>query len=64
MASLNPFKACTFSETKLQLTLDGEPAAGAVIIRTVKWREKAVDTAMADKGGTVQLPAMYESSIT
>lgn len=64
MSSLNPFKACTFSEMKLQLTLDGKPADGAKVIRTVNWKEEIVDTFKADESGTVQLPAMHESSIT
>ncbi|MCW8128693.1 DUF6795 domain-containing protein, partial [Microbulbifer halophilus] len=64
MSSLNPFKACTFSEMKLRLTLDGKPADGAKVTRTVNWKEEVVDTFKADENGTVQLPAMYESSVT
>lgn len=64
MSSLNPLKACTFSEMEISLTLDGEPAGGATVIRTVNWRNEKTDTFTADDAGQVVLPAMYESSIT
>ncbi|WP_346840224.1 DUF6795 domain-containing protein [Microbulbifer sp. SAOS-129_SWC] len=64
MAFLNPFKACTFSEMQLKLTANGEPAAGAKVIRSVNWKEEIVDTFTADDSGRVELPATHESSIT
>lgn len=64
MASMNPFKACTFSEMKIRLTLDGEPVTGAKVTRTVNWKKEIVDTFRSDSSGFVELPAMFESSVT
>lgn len=64
MTSLNPFKACTFSEMKLHLTLDGEPVSDAKVTRTVNWKKEIVDTFSTDNNGEVQLPALHESSVT
>lgn len=64
MSFLNPLKACTFSEMKIQLTLNGEPAAGAKIIRTINWKEEITDTYFTDDSGFIELPAAYGSSFT
>jgi len=64
MTFLNPLKACTFSEMQIRLTLDGKPASGAKIVRSVNWKKEIIDTFTADEGGVVNLPAMYDSSIT
>lgn len=64
MSSFNPLKACTFSEMQISLTLDGEPASGATVIRTVNWKNEMTDTFTADEAGQVSLPAMYQNSIT
>ncbi|WP_193165765.1 DUF6795 domain-containing protein [Microbulbifer hainanensis] len=64
MAFLNSLKACIFSEMKIKLTLDGEPAHGAKVIRSVNWKEEMVDTFTTDESGNVLLPAMYAASVT
>ncbi|WP_152450770.1 DUF6795 domain-containing protein [Microbulbifer sp. THAF38] len=64
MAFLNPLKACTFSEMKIKITLDGSPAAGAKITRSIDWKEEKTDIFTSDKEGNVLLPAEFESSIT
>ncbi|MCX2795567.1 hypothetical protein OQJ68_00600 [Microbulbifer thermotolerans] len=64
MTFLNPLKACTFSEMNIQITLDGEPAKGAEVIRLVKWKKEKIDNFTADEEGRVELPAMFESSTT
>jgi len=64
MAFLNPLKACTFSEMKIKITLNGKPASGAKIIRTVDWKDEQVDFFTSDEGGNIDLPAKFESSFT
>jgi hypothetical protein len=64
MNSLNPFRACTFSQMQLTLTLNTKPVSGAKIIRTVHWKSKKTDTFTSDQHGHVELPATYQSSIT
>ncbi|WP_444929366.1 DUF6795 domain-containing protein [Microbulbifer sp. SSSA002] len=64
MAPFNPFKACIFSEIKIKLTLNGEPAAGAEIIRSIEWKQEWVDTFTADKEGFAILPAKFSNSLT
>ncbi|WP_444923644.1 DUF6795 domain-containing protein [Microbulbifer sp. DLAB2-AF] len=64
MAFLNPLKACTFSEMKIRLTLDGKPAVGAKITRSVDWKDEKIDFFTSDGEGNVKLPAKFESSVT
>ncbi|MDP5210442.1 DUF6795 domain-containing protein [Microbulbifer sp. 2205BS26-8] len=64
MTFSNPLKACTFSEMNLRITLNGQPAAGAKVIRMVDWKTESVDSFMVDDSGKVHLPAKFESSIT
>lgn len=64
MSSFNPLKACIFSDMHINLTLDGKPASGAKVVRTVNWKNEITDTFTADEAGQVDLPAMYQSSIT
>ncbi|MFA0814000.1 DUF6795 domain-containing protein [Microbulbifer epialgicus] len=64
MAFLNPLKACTFSEMKIRLTLNGEPAVGAKVIRTIDWKDEQVDFYTSDEDGNIDLPAKFESSFT
>ncbi|GAA5443482.1 hypothetical protein Misp06_01659 [Microbulbifer sp. NBRC 101763] len=64
MAFLNPLKACTFSEMKIRLTLNGEPAVGAKIIRTIDWKDEQIDLFTSDEDGNVDLPAKFENSFT
>ncbi|WP_444929369.1 DUF6795 domain-containing protein [Microbulbifer sp. SSSA002] len=64
MASFNPFKACTFSEMKIKLTLNGEPASGAEITRSIQWQKEWIDTFTSDEEGIAILPAKFSNSLT
>jgi len=64
MNIFNPFKACTFSQMQLTLTHNNQPASSAEVIRSVNWKNEKVDTFTTDEDGYVELPAMYQSSIT
>ncbi|WP_413664123.1 DUF6795 domain-containing protein [Microbulbifer sp. CNSA002] len=64
MASFNPFKACTFSEMKIKLTLNGEPVSGAKITRSIQWQKEWIDTFTSDEDGVAILPSKFASSLT
>ncbi|WNZ56689.1 hypothetical protein QT397_04810 [Microbulbifer sp. MKSA007] len=64
MASFNPFKACTFSEMKIKLTLNGEPVSGAKITRSIQWQKEWIDTFTSDEDGIAVLPAKFSNSLT
>ncbi|WP_444892611.1 DUF6795 domain-containing protein [Microbulbifer sp. JMSA004] len=64
MASFNPFKACTFSEMKIKLTLNGKPISGAQITRSIQWQKEWVDTFTSDEDGVAVLPAKFSNSLT
>lgn len=64
MSIFDAGKACVFSETKLELTYNGKPAIGANIWRRISWQKEVVDQFQADSEGKIELPAVYQRSIT
>ncbi|MFV8780921.1 DUF6795 domain-containing protein [Microbulbifer sp. SA54] len=64
MSGSNPMRSCTFSEMHIAIQLDGKPANGAKVTRTVDWRKEIVDEFNADENGEVTLPAQFETSFT
>lgn len=64
MSFFNPLRTCVFSEVNARLMLNGEPVIGAKVVRKWNWHKERSDESVTDANGYVNLPAVYESSIT
>ena len=64
MYILDVGKACVFSETKLELTYNGKPAVVANIWRRIFLQKEVIDEFQLDEKGKIELPAVYQRSIT
>ena len=57
-------RVCLFSEMSGVITLNGEPAAGARLVRTVELSKPISDETTTDEDGHFHFPAAYERTIT
>lgn len=57
-------KVCLFSGISGVVTLDGKPAAGARLVRTVNREKDKSDETVTDATGHFSMPPMFERTIT
>ena len=57
-------KACVFSEVNLKLSYNGKPAIGAKIWRRISWKKEVITEFQVDDQGEIELPAVYQRSVT
>lgn len=63
MSLMDLGKVCVFSPVTGQVTMNGEPIAGARLVRRVEWQKKQQDHATTDDKGRFAFPALYERSV-
>lgn len=64
MNMLDVGKVCLFSKISGVITLDGEPAAKAHLVRTVNLSRDKVDETYTDENGYFEMPAVFQRTIT
>lgn len=57
-------KVCLFSSIQGVITLNGEPAGGARLVRTVDLSGAKVDETIADERGWFEMPPVFARTIT
>lgn len=64
MSMFDAGKVCLFSKISGVITLDGEPAANAHIVRTVNLSRDKVDETYTDENGYFEMPAVFQRTVT
>lgn len=57
-------KVCLFSKISGTITLDGKPAAGALVVRKVNLNKDKVDQTTTDENGYFEMPAVFQRTVT
>lgn len=64
MSILDAGKVCLFSKISGTITLDGKPAANALVVRTVNLNKDRVDQTTTDGNGYFEMPAVFQRTVT
>jgi hypothetical protein len=64
MSIFDAGKVCLFSKISGTITLDGKPAAHAVVIRKVNLNRDKVDQTTTDENGYFEMPAVFQRTVT
>lgn len=56
-------QVCLFSKMTGVITLNGEPVAGATLVRTVNLSGDQVDETITDENGNFELPAVFKRTL-
>jgi mRNA-degrading endonuclease HigB of HigAB toxin-antitoxin module len=64
MSLFDAGKVCLFSKISGVITLDGKPAANALIVRTVNLTKNKVDETRTDQQGYFEMPAVFQRTVT
>lgn len=64
MSILDAGKVCLFSKISGVITLDGQPAANARIVRTANLSRDKVDETYTDENGYFEMPAVFQRTVT
>ncbi|WP_196140811.1 DUF6795 domain-containing protein [Aliikangiella sp. G2MR2-5] len=57
-------KVCLFSKMSGVILMDGKPASGVRLVRTVNLSSDKVDETTTDENGNFEFPAVFERTIT
>ena len=63
MSIFDSAKMCTFSRISGVILQDGQPVAGALVVRETDYERKARDQTHTDKNGRFELDAQFEQSV-
>lgn len=64
MSMFDAGKVCLFSKISGVITLNGNPAANAHIVRTVNLSRNKVDETTTDANGYFEMPAVFQRTLT
>lgn len=64
MSILDAGKVCLFSKISGVITLNGEPAANAHVVRTVNLSRDKVDETYTDENGYFEMSAVFQRTVT